>query len=42
MRESVQVVVDLALPGAERLTMEAVLMGAVPIVSNRLLTKITP
>ena len=30
-----KVVVDLAMPGPERLAGEGVLMGAVPIVSNR-------
>lgn len=30
-----KVVVDLAMPGPERLAGEGVLMGAIPIVSNR-------
>ena len=30
-----QVVLDLALPGPERLAGEGLLMGAIPIVSNR-------
>ena len=35
MLQRAKVVIDLALPGPERLAGEAVLMGAVPIVSHR-------